>query len=286
MWWKCPEFILRCVMNWFFNYLINVGILPTFLYLMLSNFSAWPKWWDWSTLMECYSRHHARESNILAWESEHCKESTKVKVCGTYCSRWSPHTAEGKWWSGEAAAEQVNCIWLISGETVTLNFIKKSMPRMGLGRKVAVKSLPWNCTVFLMKPQEGIGCLSAPLRRGPDGLEFWQQGTMLSVPPVSTKYLSFVNSYVRKINPALAGKCIAMAVACVGLAAEPKMVQRQASFQTKHRAEHTCEPYGHNNCEVCICHCQGFERNKSLGWKGGDFWSGNYRSVCRLSTRC
>jgi hypothetical protein len=34
-----------------------------------------------------------------------------------------------------------------------------------------------------------MGCPSAPLRRGPDGLEFWLQGTMLKVAPVSTKYL-------------------------------------------------------------------------------------------------
>ncbi len=45
-----------------------------------------------------------------------------------------------------AAAEQANCIWLSSGETMTLNFLKKSMPRMGPAtaacRKVDVKSLP------------------------------------------------------------------------------------------------------------------------------------------------
>jgi hypothetical protein len=42
------------------------------------------------------------------------------------------------------------------------------MPRMGPAtaacKMVAVKSLPWNCTIFWMNPQEGIGCLSAPLR--------------------------------------------------------------------------------------------------------------------------
>jgi hypothetical protein len=53
------------------------------------------------------------------------------------------------------------------------------------------------------------------LRRGPDGPEFWLQGTMLRVVPVSTKYLSFVTSTVKKINPAFAGKCMAMAVAFV-----------------------------------------------------------------------
>ncbi len=54
--------------------------------------------------------------------------------------------AEGNWGAGEAAEGQANCIWLISVETVTLNFLKKSMPRMGpatvVCRKVAVKSLP------------------------------------------------------------------------------------------------------------------------------------------------
>jgi hypothetical protein len=72
---------------------------------------------------------------------------------------------------------------------------------------------------------------SAPLSRGPDGLEFWLQGTMLKVAPVST------NSSVKKIKPAFAGKCIAMAVACVGKAAEPKEVRRRISFPTKNRAD-------------------------------------------------
>jgi hypothetical protein len=75
---------------------------------------------------------------------------------------------------------------------------------------------------------------------GPDGLEFWLQGTLLNVAPVSTNMcLSLVSSSVRKISPALAGKCIAMAVACVELAAEPEVFRRQASFPTKHRVKHT-----------------------------------------------
>jgi hypothetical protein len=137
-----------------------------------------------------------------------------------------------------------------------------------------------------MKPQEVIGCPSAPLRRGPDELEFWLQGTILKVAPVSTKYLSTVSSSVRKMRPVLAGNCIAVAVACVGLAAEPKVVQRQVSFPTKHRAEHTCKPCGRSNYEIYTRHCQGFKRNKSQGGKGGDFWSGLYGSVCRLSSHC
>ncbi len=31
--------------------------------------------------------------------------------------------AEGKIWAGGAAAEQAYCIWLSSGETMTLNFL-------------------------------------------------------------------------------------------------------------------------------------------------------------------
>ncbi len=59
---------------------------------------------------------------------------------------WAGGAAEGKWGAGEAAEEQANWIWLISGETVTVNFLKMSMPRMGPAtgacKKVAVKSLP------------------------------------------------------------------------------------------------------------------------------------------------
>ncbi len=54
--------------------------------------------------------------------------------------------AVSKLGAGEAAAAQANCIWLMSGETLTLNFLKKSMPRMGPAtaacKKLAVKSLP------------------------------------------------------------------------------------------------------------------------------------------------
>jgi hypothetical protein len=57
---------------------------------------------------------------------------------------WAGSAAEGKRGAGEAAAVEANCIWLISGETVALNFLKKSMPRMGPAtaacRKLAVKA--------------------------------------------------------------------------------------------------------------------------------------------------
>jgi hypothetical protein len=51
-----------------------------------------------------------------------------------------------------------------------------------------------------------MGWPSAPLRSGPDGLEFWLQGTMLKVALVSTKYLPLVNSSVKKIKPTFTGK--------------------------------------------------------------------------------
>jgi hypothetical protein len=67
-----------------------------------------------------------------------------------------------------------------------------------------------------------MGWPSAPLRREPDGLEFWLQGTMLKVAPVSTKYLSLVIRQSKKSSQRLQGKCTAVAVACVGKAAELK----------------------------------------------------------------
>jgi hypothetical protein len=66
-------------------------------------------------------------------------------------------------------------------------------PATAACKKLDVKSLPWNCTFILMNPQEGIGCTSAHLIRGPDGLELWLKGTMLKVAPVSTRYLSLVS---------------------------------------------------------------------------------------------
>jgi hypothetical protein len=54
--------------------------------------------------------------------------------------------AESKQGADGAAAVQVNCIWLIFGTTVTLNFLKKSLPRMGPDtaacKKLDVKNLP------------------------------------------------------------------------------------------------------------------------------------------------
>jgi hypothetical protein len=93
---------------------------------------------------------------------------------------------------------------------------------------------------FLDKTPRGDGLALCPFKKGQVGLEFWLQGTMLKVAPVSTKYLSLVSSSVKNIKPAFAGKCKAVTVACVEKAAEPKGVRRQISFPTKNRAECTC----------------------------------------------
>ncbi len=98
-----------------------------------------------------------------------------------------------------------------------------------------------------------IGCLSGPLRKGPDGQEIAVQGTLLKVALVSTKYLSLANSSVSsviKISLAFAGKCIAVAVSSAGMAAEQERVQLQFSFLTNYRVRHTCEPCWHNNCDI------------------------------------
>jgi hypothetical protein len=74
-------------------------------------------------------------------------------------------------------------------------------------------------------------------------MEFEVQGIMLKVAPVSTKNLSLVNSSVRKISPALARKCIAVAVVCAGIAAEPERVRRHFSIPRKYRVQYTCVLY-------------------------------------------
>jgi hypothetical protein len=51
--------------------------------------------------------------------------------------------AEGKKGAGEAAAAQANCIWLISGTTVTLNFFKKSINPALAGKYIALAVLGW-----------------------------------------------------------------------------------------------------------------------------------------------
>jgi hypothetical protein len=78
------------------------------------------------------------------------------------------------------------------------------------------------------------------LERGPDGLLLEEQGIMLNVAPVSTKNLSFVNSSMRKIKPASAGKCMSVAVTCAGIVAKPVNALWLFSFPTSCKVLHTC----------------------------------------------
>jgi hypothetical protein len=45
------------------------------------------------------------------------------------------------WGAGEAVAQQANCIWLISGETVTLNFLKIQCPEWDQPQRLAERLL-------------------------------------------------------------------------------------------------------------------------------------------------
>ncbi len=59
---------------------------------------------------------------------------------------------------------------------------------------------------------------------------------------------------------------MAMAVACVGMAAKLKGVQWQFSFPTKHRVKLICEPCWCSNCEPCGCsNCEIHTRFLLLG---------------------
>ncbi len=138
-------------------------------------------------------------------------------------------------------------------------------PATAACKKLKVKSLPWNRTVFKIKPQERFGRPFAPFRRGPNGLLFDLQGTMLSVALESTKYLSLVNSSMRKIKSAFAGKCMAVAMACTGVAAELLKTWRLFSFTIRSKGPHICLPLVNCNCGTCTCHSQGCENWKIMG---------------------
>ncbi len=131
-----------------------------------------------------------------------------------------------------------------------------------------------------------MGWPSAPLRRGPDGLEFWLQGTMLKGAPVLTKYLSLVNLSVKKIKSTFAGKCIAVGVACVGKAAEPKGVRRRISFRPRTGRNAPVSPIGVVIVKFAHAIASVLERVEIWAGRGGNFWGGRYRPFCCLSSRC
>jgi hypothetical protein len=61
-------------------------------------------------------------------------------------------------------------------------------------QKTGCKKFALALDSFLNETPRGDRLPICPFEKGTDGLEFLVQGTMLSVAPVSTKYLSFVNS--------------------------------------------------------------------------------------------
>ncbi len=83
---------------------------------------------------------------------------------------WADGAAEGKMWADGAAAEQANCIWLSSGETVALNFLKKSMPRMGPAtaalQKGCCKKFALKLHSFFNKAPRGDGLAICPFEKG------------------------------------------------------------------------------------------------------------------------
>jgi hypothetical protein len=98
---------------------------------------------------------------------------------------------------------------------------------------------------------------------------------MLNVAPVSTKYLSSVNSPVRKIKRASAGKCMAVAVVCPGIAAEAVKARRLSSLPTRCKVLHTCRPLRCSNCDNCTHHCWGFDNLKILVGREVTFQTGS-----------
>ncbi len=97
-------------------------------------------------------------------------------------------------------------------------------PATAACKKLDVRSLPWNWTVFVMNLQEGISHPFAPLWRGPDGLVLDAHGIMLNVAPVST-HLG------EKLIQRLQGNAWLWLF----------------SFPTRHKVLHTCRPLPRNS---------------------------------------
>ncbi len=91
---------------------------------------------------------------------------------------------------------------------------------------------------------------------------------MLKVAPVSTKYLSFVSSSIRKMSPALAGKCIAVAVACDGLAADRKWFAGKLVFRPSTGWSTPVTPVGVIIMKFAHAIARVLKGTES-GWKGG-----------------
>jgi hypothetical protein len=135
----------------------------------------------------------------------------------------------------------------------------------------------WNCTVFFNETPRGDRLSICP----------FEMGTRLAgllVARNNVQCCSSINQISVICHPVFAGKCIAVTLACVGLAAKLKVIQRQAIFSTKHRVECTCVPCGFVIVKFTYAIARVLEQIKVWG-EGGDFWSERYSSFCRLSSR-
>jgi hypothetical protein len=101
-----------------------------------------------------------------------------------------------------ADAVQAKSIWLVSGATVTLNFLKMSMPRMGPAtaarKNCEEKSLPWNWTIFNKSPK-GDWLSICPLEQGARWINFGSAGNNTQCCP-SVNQIPVMSQLISKKN--------------------------------------------------------------------------------------
>jgi hypothetical protein len=96
--------------------------------------------------------------------------------------------------------------------------------------------------------------------------------------------LLFVNSSVRKMGPAFAEKCMAVAVACIESSAEPVRVRQHFSFPNSSNGKCTCVLCCRKSCETYTCHGPDFGTRKNQSRKEDNFWNGCCCSFCCSSS--
>ncbi len=108
---------------------------------------------------------------LAAWEEETCLWLLQGWVC------WlgALNATQRNRGSGSGHCHKGKKYLVFRGNS-NLEFFQKINTRMGPAtvacKKRQVKSFPWNCTAFVMKPKEGMGKVFPPLRRRSDGLLF------------------------------------------------------------------------------------------------------------------
>jgi hypothetical protein len=139
---------------------------------------------------------------------------------------------------------------------------------------------------FLNETPRGDWLPICPFEKGTRWAGIFEQGTMLSVAPVSTKYLSFVNSSVKKMRPASAGKCIAVQWHVFEYPPNRKWSGGQLVFRISTGLNAPVGPMGVVVVKFANTIARVLEGIEIWAGGGGNFWSGCCRPVCRLSSRC